>query len=412
MLTKKGKPIQKLRAAHLSRRGTTFCTGCLHAPHLPDRQDTKLRTAWKKARVKVSETMIKLRENYHARFTPRIFAPDVPEVIDRTQGCADRTELGRVRSTPHIGSVAAVDPRDGSLWSLEGRALVHRARVDGPSATVAEVDSDALPACLYIARDGVLFGFEDGRLQRFSGGATTTVLELSDSRSFVRLAGIDGDGNGSIVVGEYGVFPGARCAHIYRSRDGGRTFRHIQYLRAARHVHVVHRFDDGRFAVTTGDIADERRLYVGRAGGRFRCVQRGWSGYTSMAQTVGAVHCGTDLEANNGIVTFRRGLARPPEYRRLPSGHDCQVRQLLHVGQGRLVALCVADDTPELRADQRGVVLCSIDDGRTFDVVYRFAADWHDVPDSMLVLSRDPVTLLLLADSQSMVLELALDSQA
>jgi MoaA/NifB/PqqE/SkfB family radical SAM enzyme len=404
-----GKPMQDLRAAHLSRRGTTFCSGCLHAPHLPAKKSGRLHEQVKAARVAISETMIKARERFHARFTPRIFAPRLPAMLEREGHFVDRTALAKVTRVPTIGMIAATDPRDGSIWSLEGDALVHRPTVDHAPRIVTRVETTGTPSCLHAADDAVLFGFEDGKLRRFDSSGTATVLELSDPRSFVRTAAISRSA-AEVVVGEYGVFPGARCAHLYRSTDAGRSFRHTGQLRAARHVHVVQTLHDGSLAITTGDIADERRLYVARNGGQPRLVRRGWSGYTAIATTDRAVHCGTDLPAGNGLVAFRAGLSHTPEFRRLPSEHDCQIRQILSLPRGHLLALCAADNEPSARDGRRGAIFCSVDDGRSFSVVHRFAEDWHDAPDSMVLLQVDPVVVLLAAPSVSTVLELPLGS--
>lgn len=44
-----GEPARALRRAHYSRRGTVFCSGCAHAPHLPARRPAKL-VAWRRRR--------------------------------------------------------------------------------------------------------------------------------------------------------------------------------------------------------------------------------------------------------------------------------------------------------------------------------------------------------------------------
>lgn len=403
-----GKRMQKLRAAHLSRRGTTFCTGCLHAPHLPSGKETALQKTVKKARVSLSESLIKGRKRFRGRFSRRIFASDHPPMIDRTEPMRDESERARVTDAPAVGTVSRVDPRDGSILSLESGALVRRPTLEAPPESLVQFDGDPTASCLGFVEGAVLFGFEDGVLRRFDGTRAATVLELSDPRSFVRSSGLAVTPRGDVVVGEYGVFPGARCAHLYESRDRGRSFRHLEHLRSARHVHVVQPLADGRVAVTTGDIADERRLHALRRGGRAKLMRRGWSGYTAIAEASDAVHCGTDMPASNGIAAFRRGLDKPPEYRRLPEEHDVQVREMLSLGSGRLLALCSADETPELRAGRRAALICSRDGGQSFAIVHRFAEDWHDAPETLLLLGLDPIQVLMPAVGCAKLLELDL----
>ena len=57
-------------------------------------------------------------------------------------------------------------------------------------------------------------------------------------------------------------------------------------------------------------------------------------------------------------------------------------------------------------AGRRGAVLRSVDDGRSFDIVHRFAEDWTDAPDTMVLLALDPIAVLLPARNSSTVLEL------
>ena len=46
-----GPPMQRLRRAHFSRRGTAFCNGCLYAPYLPQRASGPVRTALRAVRI-------------------------------------------------------------------------------------------------------------------------------------------------------------------------------------------------------------------------------------------------------------------------------------------------------------------------------------------------------------------------
>lgn len=47
-----GRPFQSLRAAHYSRRGTVFCSGCLHAPGLPARRPRWLQSRMASLRLR------------------------------------------------------------------------------------------------------------------------------------------------------------------------------------------------------------------------------------------------------------------------------------------------------------------------------------------------------------------------
>ncbi len=47
-----GESAQRLREAHYSRRGTLFCSGCGHAPHLPERRPARLLELLRDARLR------------------------------------------------------------------------------------------------------------------------------------------------------------------------------------------------------------------------------------------------------------------------------------------------------------------------------------------------------------------------
>lgn len=78
-----GRPAQRLRAAHWSRRGTLFCRGCVHAPHLPPQPETPLvraarlaRRAWVHAKGKLTRGRARVRQrpglpNGEARRRPK-----------------------------------------------------------------------------------------------------------------------------------------------------------------------------------------------------------------------------------------------------------------------------------------------------------------------------------------------------
>lgn len=63
-----GKEAQRLRAAHYSRKGTLFCAGCIHAPHLPARRPAWLVEWLRRQRMRFSHVRNRWkREHSQAR---------------------------------------------------------------------------------------------------------------------------------------------------------------------------------------------------------------------------------------------------------------------------------------------------------------------------------------------------------
>jgi len=229
-------------------------------------------------------------------------------------------------------------------------------------------------------------------LLRVRGRSVTTVLRLSDERSFVRQSTIGWDRDGVLWVGEYGVFPGARCAHLYRSLDGGARFSTVASFERARHLHLVKPLADGRVAVTTGDLANEQRLYLLGPNGRRVPALASMSGFTACVESGDRLVFGSDLLEGNGLVRLDPRLRRAPEVFPLSGAVDLQCRTLLRTDEGRLFALLSLD--ADLRAadrvrDRRPALLSSVDDGRDWTLEHVFAADGADAPESLIALPGD-----------------------
>jgi MoaA/NifB/PqqE/SkfB family radical SAM enzyme len=384
-----GAPFQRLRAEHLSGAGNLFCSGCLHAPHLPAAPDEERVAAERERRAKSFEAESEARRAVEDRVRRPIYAAAAPAFESRDGGFADAEGSVHV-ATRHTGVDAAAATAAGTVALAAGRLEWRDAR----HAPVGNVDLTAAAAgavgtCVHAVADGVaLVAFaERGALWRVDGASVERVLELSDARSFVRGCGIATARDGSLWVGEYGAFPGARCAWLYRSADGGRSFARVTRFTAARHVHRVLALADGSVAVTTGDLAAERRLYRVGASGELTCLSPAWSGFVAALERDGVCHFGTELLDHNGILAYRRGLDAPPEYRRLPDALDLKVRAIIGLDDGTLLALLGTDENlPAVRRDRRPTLLASRDDGRTWVVVHRFAADWSDEPDDLVRL--------------------------
>ena len=325
-----------------------------------------------------------LAEERHRR---PIYSPVEPAVVPCDGGFAEAAGVARV-TTERVGIDTAVATatgivalRAGALeWRTQDLGLLRRVDLGGTAA-------GALGTCVHELTDGALLvGFaEAGALLRVEGGACTRVLECSDPRSFVRTWGVATARDGTVWVGEYGVFPGARCAWLYRSTDGGRSFVRTTRLAQARHVHRVLALADGSVAVTTGDLAAERCLYRADAAGRLECLSSAWSGFVAALERETVCHFGTELLRQNGLLAYRRGLAAPPEYRPFPAALDLKVRAIVLLDDGTLLALLGMDENlPTAHSDHRPTLLASRDDGRTWVVVHRFAADWSDEPDDLV----------------------------
>ncbi|MFO0983864.1 MAG: radical SAM/SPASM domain-containing protein [Planctomycetota bacterium] len=91
-----GAPMVALRAAHLSKRGTTFCSGCLHAPHLAPRRPAALNAAARRVRVAFGHVRRTLARKLQARLAPPIFDPPLPAVVARDGRFAEAAGAARV----------------------------------------------------------------------------------------------------------------------------------------------------------------------------------------------------------------------------------------------------------------------------------------------------------------------------
>lgn len=385
-----GEPFRRLREQHLSGAGNLFCSGCIHAPHLPGAAAGPGLDAERERRAKGFEAESERRRAHEAGSRRPIYAPEPPVVERHDGGFAEAPGVVRV-TTEAVGiDAAAVVPggvlrlRDGGLeWC--GPELHVQRRVE------LRAEAGGAPgSCVHPLADGAaLVAFaERGRLLRVDGSGSACVLELGDPRSFVRTSGVATARDGSIWVGEYGVFPGARCARLYRSTDGGRTFPLVTRLEAARHVHRVLATAAGPLLVTTGDLAAERRLLRGDGDrGEFECLLPAYSGFLAALEHEGEHHFGTELLRDNGLLVHRRGLDAPPEFRPLIGALDLKVRAIVALDDGTLVALLGMDENlPAMREGRRPLVLASRDAGRSWWIVHRFSADWSDEPDDLIPL--------------------------
>lgn len=383
-----GEPFRRLREQHLSRQGNRFCSGCVHAPHLPTPPDYEADAPARDRLAKEFEAASEVRRRGEALWRRPIYDPPRPDVEYMEGGFADDPRRVTVLSEPGDVEAAAVTAT-GTVslrgGRLEWRTLEHRLErsIDLGSAAVGR------GTCVRPLEDGaVLVGFEGGGgLVRVEDERSQPVLRLSDPRSFVQGFGVSVASEGTIWVGEYGVFPGARCAWLYRSDDGGRTFAPVTRFEEARHVHRVLALADGSVLVTTGDLAAERRLYRSVDGAAFVCFAATWCGFVGAAEHGGVQHFGTDLSTGNGLLALRGGWSKRLEFRKLPAALELKVRSIVPLEDGTLLALLGMDENlPEARTGRRAALLASEDDGRTWAVVHRFAADWSDDPSELIPL--------------------------
>lgn len=392
-----GEPFRRLREQHLSKRGNLFCSGCIHAPHLPAPRDaaaldSAALEAERERRAKDFERASAQRRAAGAHTRRPIFAPHAPTVVARSGGYDVVHDAVRVTTRDERCAAAAVGSASvGPVLALfDGRLEWRDARL----AVVRQVEFDAplraqRGTCVFpLSHTAALVGHaESGGLVRVDGATMRQVLALSDERAFVRTSGVARAQDGALWVGEYGTFPGARCAHVYRSTDDGHTFEHHGRIESARHVHRILGCRAGAVVVTTGDMAGERRLLTATPAGGLECRVAAWAGFVAACESDHALHFGTELESGNGLVVFRAGLDQPPEFRALPAELDLMVRSLVALDDGTLVALLGMDeDLVERHLVGGPALLASRDDGDTWSTVHRFAADWSDEPDDLVAL--------------------------
>ena len=383
-----GEPFRRLREQHLSGEGNRFCSGCVHAPHLPPPPDYEALAPERDRLAKEFEVTNEVRRKAEALWRRPIYDPALPDVDYCDGGFADVPD--RVTIATQAGEVEAAAPtRTGTVslragW-LEWRTAEHRLHRHMDLRAVAV----GRGTCVCPLEGGaVLVGFENGGgLVRVDGESCVPVLRLSDPRSFVQSFGVSVAPDGTVWVGEYGVFPGARCAWLYRSSDGGCTFDPVTRFADARHMHRVMALADGTVLVTTGDLAAERRLYRGDAEGGFVCFASAWSGFVAASEHAGVHHFGTDLGHNNGLLALRGGWTKRPEFRKFPDDLELKVRSIVPLGNGTLLALLGMDENlPEARVGRRAALLASKDRGQSWAVVHRFAYDWSDEPTELIPL--------------------------
>lgn len=392
-----GRAAQDLRAAQMSGRGTVFCSGCLHAPHLPARPLAPAQEALRVVRRAVHHGLGSLRRRWRTKHASTLIDPPRPPTTPCDGGFARTTESQQCATpAPALrNDVAAVAP-DGSLWLIHRGLLLRAASADATPQPIGRLHAEPAPRgtlLKFVAPDMLIAAFAGGgRVLRVRVGASSMHVEdaliLSDPRSFVRQPAAAVAADGSIVIGEYGVHPGARCGRVYRAPHPTAAFTEIVWLDWARHVHALHAARDGSILFTTGDLAERRRLLVvPPRTKRVRTVEHAWSGFTAIAETDDAYHFGTDLRSSNALIRRDRSLRTPAEARALPDAIDLQVRDLVAIGQRRMVALLGMDgDLVDRRAGRRSTVLVSRDDGSTWSIAHEFAADWNEAPEALLAL--------------------------
>ena len=409
-----GLPFQRLRRDHFTTRGNMWCSGCAHAPHLPAKPKGLIREARRGARwrLRLVTGWARARKN---RSRTKIYDPPQPEHRIVNGGFERRLSDAIARPAPYACEAASADPRGGAVQFIRSGRLMRTNDAFSDATEVARLfDGDAPPAaCLAMLPSGALLAsFEGGgALLRIEGASVERVLEFPDNRSFVRHSNVSVGRDGRVWVGEYGVYPGARCSRVYSSRDDGRTFRQVAHVKSARHVHLVKCLVDGRVVVTTGDLFGEQGLYV-IEGDRLRQVAPSWSGFTAAIETAGGLVFGTDLEQGNGIVLFSTSLNGTPDFVAFPRSFDLQVRSIEALEDQSLVALGSMD--ADLRARHEGLrpaLMLSSDGGRSWSIAHEFEPDWSDAPESLVRIGDSTfVTTIstgpLLPASRSSILEL------
>ena len=411
-----GRKMVALRTAHLTGRGTIFCSGCPHAPHLPARYPSWMIKPIQKARMISRHFRNKLKHRYAPSYAHPIFDPPVPA----HKICDGRFERDHVptKTEPFRWPVEIIarNPHDDSLWFTREGAVYRSDGIHETPELLIRFKTPPAPisTCLHLLDpQTALVAFnEDGKLFRLTigpGGADSQeVLTLSDPRAFIRGTVVRTPA-GTLWAGEYGVFPGARRANLYRSRDEGRTFEKVWRFPDAKHIHALYiKAGDGQLLATTGDLARERRLYIGSGDGRpFRTVQHAWAGFTAIAETDHFIHLGTDLEGANGFLRYPLDLSGLPEYRPLPGDLDLPIRQIFPLGGGRLLALGVLDRNQiDHLEDRYPTLFLSDDEGASWKAIQPFAKEWNEMPEYIMILDRQPLVLVSISPHNPLILEI------
>jgi MoaA/NifB/PqqE/SkfB family radical SAM enzyme len=410
------RTARALRAAHLSGRGTLFCSGCLNAPHLDARRANWIVKPVQRVRMIHRHVQNILKRRFAASHTFPIFDPPIPECKIRDGEYRVQEVSIRSEPFPHMHETLVRNPWDLSLWFIYEGSLFRTEGTNGTAehlVTLKDIPAPMATGLYLLSPRTALLGFlADGKLLHLTLGDVSAdvreVLALSDSRSFIR-GGVARSPDGTVWVGEYGVYPGARCANLYRSDDGGGRFEKAWRFEQAKHIHALFvSTSNGKVIVTTGDLAGERRLYLGsRKGPPFKTLQRAWSGFTAVVETERFIHFGTDLKQGNGFLRYSRDFNGPPEFRPFPGGLDIQIRQIVALASRRILALGSLDrDLVQGDGGRRASLFLSHDEGTTWTVLQPFAEDWSDVPEKVEVLQEDPLTLLTIYSPRPAVLRI------
>jgi MoaA/NifB/PqqE/SkfB family radical SAM enzyme len=408
-----GAALQDLRAAHLDGTGTLFCRGCDLAPHLPAKGPTRLVGAAQLGRRALAHVLHRRQRERREREELPLFEGRLPQVSHR----APVVEVPARGAILHpLGlriEALSFDPLEQEMAFVAGGELfLGGAGLDRPRRlAVLPAARDRFAALLHFTADGdALLAFEEGGgLLRFDRrtGAVRCVDPLSDPRAFAR-GGAVAETGGELYVGEYGIFPGARCANVLRSVDGGRSFEAVARFRDAHHIHALVALADGRLLATCGDFPRERKTWVGTDRGQhWVCALDAWAGFTAACVDGRTLFLGTDLLTGNGIVRWNTEFSGLPEFTPLPPAHDLQLRQIERLEDGRLVALGALDENLVAeRASARPALFVSEDRGDQWSVVHRFAEDWSDAPEAMARVPGSPGRLLTARGAEAQVIEL------
>jgi hypothetical protein len=400
-----GRAAQDLRAAQMSGRGTVFCSGCLHAPHLPARPIGAVQEAVRVVRRAWHHGVGSLQRRWRAGRSATLIDPPRPPTVT-CDGGFTRRPAGRdvVTPVPNLRNDVAAVAADGSLLLIRDGELVRVGAYDDVPRVLVRLHPEPAPRATllkFVAPGTLMAAFAGGgRVLRIRLDEPTprvdVALELSDPRAFVRQPAAAIAPDRSIVIGEYGVHPGARCGRLYRASSATGAFSEFVWLDWARHIHAVHAARDGSILFTTGDLAERRRfLHIAPGSSRPRTIESAWSGFTSIAETDEAYHFGTDLRSSNALLRRSLSLREPAQARALPDSIDLQVRDIVAVGGGRLVALLGMDaDLVDRRDGRRASVLVSDDAGSSWSIAHEFATDWNDAPEALLALPGSAVRVL------------------
>lgn len=405
----KGPAFARLREAHFAGRGTAFCNSCEHAPYLKERCPSWLGTHIKEGRRVVHQVARSVKHRFVTSKQSTVFAPPIPDVIHCDGGYGDAGETAEFTPIRLNNEILCQNPADQSLWFVRDGVLYRAETPFHEGDRIHRLKPSPAPRATtlcFLDESALLVAFQKGggmmRVELTSQHAAQVrnVCMLSDARSFVRQGAVAIAGQGTVWAGEYGVFPGARCGWLYKSKDNGYHFEPIYHFEEARHIHVVYAMDDGDgLLVSTGDLAAERRLYKGSVRkGTFRSVIDSWTGFTAVAETDNFVHFGTDLLHDNGLWRWSKSFQGKPEYRPFPKEMDFQISHLVHLGESRLLAVCTDESDACLQMDplpDRGAPLwLTEDEGATWMRVHSFLPDRGDESERLVPMAGEGAKLI------------------